>query len=90
MESPHSGRSGSGQPVREGRVPDTIWSMRDQGQHYERAFEAFLRSHRIPYVAVDEARRALVAPEPDVEPHGDLKSFDLLSSVRHGAGRARL
>ncbi len=28
--------------------------------HYERAFEAYLRLQRIPYVAVDEARKALL------------------------------
>jgi hypothetical protein len=28
--------------------------------HYELAFEAYLRSRRIPYVAVDEARKALL------------------------------
>jgi hypothetical protein len=36
--------------------------------HYERAFEAYLRLRRVPYVAVDEARRALLpevaAPGP--------------------------
>jgi len=28
--------------------------------HYERAFERYLRSNRIPYVAVDEAKKALL------------------------------
>lgn len=28
--------------------------------HYEQAFESYLRSRRIPYVAVDEARKALL------------------------------
>ncbi len=27
--------------------------------HYEAAFESYLRSHRVPHVVVDEARRAL-------------------------------
>lgn len=43
--------------------------------HYEQAFEQFLRSNRIPYVAVDEARKALL-PEgagPDA-----VKSFDFV------------
>lgn len=31
--------------------------------HYEVAFERYLRSRRIPYVAVDEARRALLPTE---------------------------
>lgn len=65
--------------------------MRDQGRHYERAFEAYLRAHRIPYVAVDEARRALVPAMARGDrggtsdagageggtPDGDLKSFCL-------------
>lgn len=54
--------------------------------HYERAFEAFLRSRRIPYVAVDEARKALLprarasgalAPTEDNAPAA-LKSFDFV------------
>src|SRR5262245_65549467 len=47
--------------------------------HYEQAFEEYLRSRRIPYVAVDEARKALLprvraAPEADAS----LKSFDFV------------
>lgn len=34
--------------------------MAQRHHHYERAFEEFLRSRRIPYVAVDEARKALL------------------------------
>jgi hypothetical protein len=59
--------------------------------HYEQAFEAFLRSRRVPYVAVDEAKKALV-PEGTpmlvrtggTEPGGNsggeaaLKSFDFV------------
>lgn len=53
--------------------------------HYEHAFEAFLRARRIPYVAVDEARKALL-PEtarlrlaPGDEDAGQtLKSFDFV------------
>jgi hypothetical protein len=33
--------------------------MAKRDNHYEAAFEAYLRSRRIPYVAVDEQRRAL-------------------------------
>lgn len=49
--------------------------------HYEQAFEEYLRSRRIPYVAVDEARKALVpgalrlAGDADTVP---LKSFDFV------------
>ena len=35
--------------------------MADRTIHYEAAFEAFLRSRGIPYVAVDEAKKALFA-----------------------------
>ena len=28
--------------------------------HYEQAFEHYLRANRIPYVAVDEAKKALM------------------------------
>jgi len=31
--------------------------------HYQHAFEAYVRQHRLPYVSVDEARRALL-PRP--------------------------
>ncbi|MEQ8846900.1 HYExAFE family protein [Botrimarina sp.] len=41
--------------------------------HYEAAFEAYLRSRRLAYVAVDERRRA-------VEPAGTLKSVDYIVS----------
>lgn len=47
--------------------------------HYEKAFEHYLRSNGIPYVAVDEAKRAL---------HGQaktpLKSFDFVVYARSG------
>ncbi len=33
--------------------------MADRDNHYEAAFEAYLRARRLPYVAVDEARRSL-------------------------------
>jgi hypothetical protein len=41
--------------------------------HYEAAFEAYLRARRTPYIAVDEARRSLVAD-------GSLKSLDFIVS----------
>ncbi len=48
--------------------------------HYECAFEEFLRSRRIPYVAVDEARKTLLprqhASSADADP--SLKSFDFV------------
>lgn len=48
--------------------------------HYDQAFEHYLRSKRIPYVAVDEARRALQGPT-------NLKNFDF---VVYGEGRENL
>ena len=45
--------------------------MADRKVHYEAAFEEFLRRRRIPYVAVDEAKRALFADSK-------LKSFDFV------------
>lgn len=42
--------------------------------HYDAAFEEYLRSRRVPYVAVDEARKALV---PGTE-ECSLKSFDFV------------
>jgi hypothetical protein len=45
--------------------------MADRSVHYEAAFEGFLRDKRIPYVAVDEAKKALFA-------NAKLKSFDFV------------
>lgn len=58
--------------------------------HYERAFEAYLRARRIPYIAVDEARRTLLPDSRSIrflndgdDPavgggRGGLKSFDFV------------
>ncbi len=35
--------------------------MANRDNHYEAAFEEFLRARGVPYVAVDEARRSLLA-----------------------------
>lgn len=45
--------------------------MADRSIHYEAAFEAYLRDRGIPYVAVDEAKKALFA-------NSKLKSFDFV------------
>lgn len=45
--------------------------MADRSVHYEAAFEAYLRERGIPYVAVDEAKKALFAD-------AKLKSFDFV------------
>jgi len=48
--------------------------MANRDNHYEAAFEAYLRQRGIPYVAVDEARRSILA---DGE---SLKSLDFIVS----------
>ena len=49
----------------------------DRGNHYEAAFEAFLRQRRMPYVAVDETKKALFAGSK-------LKSFDFVVYSKSG------
>ncbi len=51
--------------------------MADRKVHYEAAFEGYLRERGIPYVAVDEARKALFA-------NASLKSFDFVVYGRNG------
>src|SRR5947207_1882728 len=65
--------------------------MAQRRHHYEHAFEEYLRARRIPYVAVDEARKALLpvgvgagapiatvrTPE-DIGVAASLKSFDFV------------
>jgi hypothetical protein len=48
--------------------------------HYDAAFEHYLRERAVPYVAVDEAKRAIAAPGPEgprLAPP-TLKSFDFV------------
>ncbi len=52
----------------------------DRGNHYEKAFEAYLRDRRLAYVAVDESRRASLDDEP-------VKSVDF---IVYGVGGAKL
>jgi hypothetical protein len=49
----------------------------DRTVHYEAAFEAYLRHRGIPYVAVDEAKKALFAT-------AKLKSFDFVVYSKKG------
>ena len=49
-----------------------------RGNHYDAAFEAFLRARRTPYVAVDEQRRALLEQQ-------SLKSMDFIVYSRQTA-----
>src|SRR5438874_9995220 len=51
--------------------------MADRSIHYEAAFEAFLRDRGIPYVAVDEAKKALFS-------NARLKSFDFVVYSKAG------
>jgi hypothetical protein len=51
--------------------------MADRSIHYEAAFEACLRERGIPYVAVDEAKKALFA-------NARLKSFDFVVYNKKG------
>ena len=55
--------------------------------HYEKAFEHFLRANGVPYVAVDEAKRALQATGSG-SAKLPLKSFDFV--VYGGEGAANL
>jgi hypothetical protein len=51
--------------------------MADRSIHYEAAFEAFLRQRGVPYVAVDEAKKALFV-------NAKLKSFDFVVYCQRG------
>lgn len=67
--------------------------MAQRRHHYEKAFEDFLRARRIPYVAVDEAKKALLPDSASLATLGRdasgspiqqaLKSFDF---VLYGSG----
>lgn len=54
--------------------------MAQRRHHYERAFERYLRANRIPYIAVDEAKKALLPESRGVSSPGpeSLKSFDFV------------
>ncbi|MDX2148438.1 MAG: HYExAFE family protein [Planctomycetota bacterium] len=62
--------------------------MTQRRHHYEVAFEAFLRRRRVPYVAVNEARKALLPDSTPLKVHrvrddattasASLKSFDFV------------
>jgi hypothetical protein len=52
--------------------------MAKRDNHYEAAFEAYLRMRRVAYVAVDEQRRSRIAG-------GSLKNVDFLVSPADGA-----
>lgn len=52
--------------------------MANRDNHYESAFEEYLRARQVPYVAVDETRRSLMADS-------SLKSLDFIVSAPSGA-----
>jgi hypothetical protein len=49
--------------------------MANRDNHYEAAFEEYLRGHGVPYVAVDEARRSLLSSGASI------KSLDFIVSA---------
>ncbi|HEY4759279.1 MAG TPA: HYExAFE family protein [Thermoguttaceae bacterium] len=49
--------------------------MANRDNHYEAAFEEYLRSHGVPYVAVDEARRSVLSNGASI------KSLDFIVSA---------
>ena len=49
--------------------------MANSDNHYEAAFEAYLRSRGVPYVAVDEAKRSLLSDGASI------KSLDFIVSA---------
>lgn len=51
--------------------------MADRKVHYEAAFESYIRAKGLPYVAVDEAKKALFST-------AKLKSFDFVVYSRKG------
>ena len=59
--------------------------MAKRDNHYEAAFEAYLRQLGVPYMAVDETQRSLLGsvPEQAAAP-ASLKSIDFLVSPRPG------
>ena len=52
----------------------TLFLMAQRRFHYEQAFEHFLRANRVPYVAVDEAKKALMPTSSKSGRKGDSRS----------------
>ena len=61
-----------------------------RSNHYDAAFEAWLRLHRIPYVAVDERRRALLTQQSIKSPDFLVQSPSLGRIVIDVKGRKQL
>ena len=47
----------------------------NRDNHYEAAFEEYLRSKQVPYVAVDEARRSLAGDGQSIKNLDFMRSF---------------
>lgn len=58
--------------------------MANRRFHYDRAFEHYLRANAIPYVAVDEAKRALTGDRRNQVLPTKLKSFDFVVYSENG------
>ena len=56
--------------------------MAKRDNHYDAAFEAYLRAQGIPYVAVDEVRRSPGGRETSAAETATLKSVDFIVSPR--------
>lgn len=64
--------------------------MAKRDNHYEAAFEAYLRWLAVPYIAVDETHRSFVVPHAectgDESRRASLKSIDFVVSPRSTSG----
>jgi hypothetical protein len=62
--------------------------MAQRRHHYERALEAYLRERRVPYVAVNEAKKALLPRGADLtmERDGERRSLKGFDFVVYGNG----
>lgn len=58
--------------------------MSKRSNHYEAAFEEFLRLRRTPYIAVDESRRSLLPVDVPEDFAGSLKSLDFIVTSSTG------
>lgn len=58
--------------------------MSKRSNHYEAAFEEYLRARRAPYVAVDETRRSLLPFDLPEDAAGSLKSLDFIVTSSSG------
>lgn len=64
--------------------------MTKRDNHYEAAFEAYLRARTIPYVAVDETKRSLTIAGPQAtDDEKSLKSLDFIVSPLSARGERR-